>query len=161
MIGYQQGKITDKKVVAELEEVNKKFGIVAPKAVVDRARPEQSVLHPFFEWDDGVAGEAYRREQARSLIRCVYVEVKPKGATETILIPKYVSISTDRTNADGGYRSMQFVLSDKKLKEQMLEDALHELIRFREKYAKLKELAGVMNEIDKLPLIKKMKKGEE
>jgi hypothetical protein len=154
MIGYQTGRVTDENVVAELDEVNKKFGILAPKAVVDKARPPSSVLHPFFEWDDSVAGEAYRREQARNLIRCIFIEIKPGHP-----MPKYVSISTDRSKGDGGYRTIQVVLSSQKMKEQMIEDALRELIHFKEKYSMLKELAGIMQEIDKLPLIKKMKKG--
>lgn len=155
MIGYHHGKITDEKVIGELEDVNKKFGLLAPKAVVDKARPETSALHPFFEWEDSEAAEAYRREQARNLIRCVYIEMKPGE-----FAPAYVSIPSDRSTEGGGYRSTKIVLSDKKMSEELLQEALRTLIYFREKYSRLKQLSSIMIAIDKLPLIKKMKKKE-
>lgn len=41
--------------------------------VLDSARPKDSPLHPAFEWDDGVAAEAYRLNQARHIIRAVVI----------------------------------------------------------------------------------------
>ena len=49
-------------------------------AVVDAGRPEDSPLHPYFEWNDYLAGERYRRMQAGALIKSVSVEiVNPDG----------------------------------------------------------------------------------
>lgn len=48
-------------------------GAVVASVLVDKARPEDSPAHPAFEWDNSVAGEEYRLEQARRFIRRVTV----------------------------------------------------------------------------------------
>jgi len=64
----------DKTVVAALRRLETD-GRLTPDAVVDAARPINSPLHSFFEWDDTAAAHEWRREQARELIRSVTVEV--------------------------------------------------------------------------------------
>jgi hypothetical protein len=61
---------------AELLKVRKEYGALADQNVVDAARPPEHPLHSRFEWDDAVCGEAYRREQARALIRSVRLTYK-------------------------------------------------------------------------------------
>jgi hypothetical protein len=68
----------------QLLQVRELHGAITPQRVVDAARPEEHPLHERFEWDDSVAGEAYRRHQAHDLIRSVRVSyVSPKGQPET------------------------------------------------------------------------------
>ena len=43
------------------EEIRQRDGKLTPAAVVDSARPEESVLHEDFEWRDDVAAEKYRQ----------------------------------------------------------------------------------------------------
>ena len=50
-------------------------GKLDPKEVVDAARDTISPLHDYFEWDDDKAADAYRLEQARTLIRRVKIVV--------------------------------------------------------------------------------------
>jgi len=38
-------------------------GILEPQDVVDAARPDDHPLHGAFEWDDGIAAEAHRRQE--------------------------------------------------------------------------------------------------
>jgi hypothetical protein len=61
------------KIQTELERIDEEKGGLHAKDVVNESRPEGAVLHPAFEWDDAVAGEAHRVHQARSLIRQVTV----------------------------------------------------------------------------------------
>jgi len=134
----------------------KEDGVISPEKVVDAARPKTSPLHDYFIWDDGEAARQYRLEQARRLIRVVVdvIELPDKSQRE---VRVFVSLPSDR-NADGGYRVMAQVLESEDKKKEMLEDALRELIRLRDKYDMLKELSSVFKAIDKLPLIKRMKK---
>jgi hypothetical protein len=46
---------------------------LTPEIVVEVARDPEHPLHSRFEWDDSVAAEAYRREQAHELIRTAKV----------------------------------------------------------------------------------------
>lgn len=57
----------------ELLAVRQQHGRLTPKLVVDTARNPAHPLHSRFEWDDSVAGEAWRRQQAHELIRKVKV----------------------------------------------------------------------------------------
>lgn len=53
----------------ELLAVRAQHGKLTPQLVVDAARDPGHPLHSRFEWDDAVAGEAWRRQQAHDLIR--------------------------------------------------------------------------------------------
>lgn len=46
-------------------------GELTPAIVVAEARDPEHPLHSRFEWDDAIAGERYREQQARELIRSV------------------------------------------------------------------------------------------
>jgi hypothetical protein len=59
---------------AELENLYKRVGKLTPQLVVDEARNKTHPLHDHFEWDDAVAAELHRLEQARSLIRKVKIK---------------------------------------------------------------------------------------
>ena len=69
----------------ELERISKEHGEITPPLVVDEARPEESPIHEVFEWDDEVAAEQHREQQARQLIRSIQV-VKPESNTEPVFI---------------------------------------------------------------------------
>jgi hypothetical protein len=64
--------------------------------VVDAARPEKSVLHPFFTWDDLVAAENYRHFEARALVRAVYMR-KDENDEPT---PAYVNVRIEEMDED-------------------------------------------------------------
>ncbi len=51
--------------------------------VVDAARPSEAVLHPYFEWDDTAAAEAYREHQAETITRTVRVVRRRGDVLET------------------------------------------------------------------------------
>lgn len=61
-----------------LERIAATHGHITPALVVDDARPDAAPLHPVFEWDDGVAGEKFRRHQASTLVRAVVVVPPPE-----------------------------------------------------------------------------------
>lgn len=56
-------------------------GRLTPELVLDTARDPGHPLHSRFEWDDSVAAERHRRDQAHRLIRSVRVVYKQ--GTET------------------------------------------------------------------------------
>lgn len=149
-------KIIKNQKVADAIRAVAENGIISPEKVVLAAKPKNSPLHEFFDWDDGDAAFQWRLHQARNLIRVVVeVEELPDRTFRDVRV--FVSLSSDR-NKDGGYRIMAEVLTDERRTKEMLEDALRELLSFRKKYEMLKELASIFKAIDKLPLIKKMKR---
>lgn len=62
------------KALKNLREQN--GGKITPQQIVDDSRPDTAPLHTAFEWNDEEAAEAYRRQQAKSIVRAI-VTVNP------------------------------------------------------------------------------------
>lgn len=56
-----------------LQSIYDNHGHLTPELVLDEARAEDHPLHTRFEWDDAVAAERYRRDQAHELIQSVKI----------------------------------------------------------------------------------------
>jgi len=55
-----------------LQAVHDEHGDLTPRLVVDTARDPRHPLHTRFEWDDTVAAERYRLDQAGQLLRVTF-----------------------------------------------------------------------------------------
>ena len=73
-----------------LDGILERHGRLTPELVVDESRPEDAPLHPEFEWDDRIAAENWRRNQASYLIRHIAVEVPNRQ--EPTLVRAFVSV---------------------------------------------------------------------
>jgi hypothetical protein len=134
------------KIVEELEKIRQKNdGYLRPEDVIKEAQNIKNILHSHFEWDNKKAGQEYRLWQARQLISVCVVTIGNK----TEPIRAYVSLTTDRHNGNG-YRAMTEILTNTKLRSQMLAEALKELQIFKNKYNRLQELAPVFKAIKKI-----------
>ena len=72
--GFQaSGKVKAEIAGKALEKIRKANGGLEPAHIVEAARPEQHPLHKAFTWDDSIAAESYRRQQARLLVRALVV----------------------------------------------------------------------------------------
>lgn len=111
-------------------------GYLTPALVVDTARDEADPLHEHFEWDDAVAGEAHRREQARQLIRSVRVTyAKPTG--EESSVRAYQAVRTpDRGNV---YESTEKVAQDPFLARLVLRDMERDWRQLKRRYDEFEE----------------------
>lgn len=117
-----------KKLKAEFEEIRKIHkGKFSPKDVVEYARNKNTELHSRFEWDNKIAGDQYRIEQAKSIIRQLKITVIERE-NEIIKIREYSSLTTER-GPNGSYRSTVNILSDNEMKAQLIEDIQNELVR--------------------------------
>jgi hypothetical protein len=119
-------------------------GVINPAEVVQWARDNPaSRLYSALTWDNEAAAERYRIWQVRALISVHIVDVD--GGR------KFVSLSVDRIGGhSGGYRPLSDVMEDETLRDVLLKDAFTELERVQKRFAKLKELAGVWNELHKV-----------
>ena len=74
-------RLSDEEKAAILREIAEKHGgNLDPKDVVEEAKASSHPLHDYFEWRDKIAGEQFRIDQARALIRSVRIEVKTNSA---------------------------------------------------------------------------------
>lgn len=128
----------------ELETICKRNGGMLPaKAVVDFARNPKTALHKRFDWDDGVAAEKWRIQQARVLIATITIEPQ-----EDVITRAWCSLPLDRVGDTPAYRPTVAVLSESDLREQYLQSVKDELGVLRRKHAALTELASVWAIID-------------
>lgn len=134
-----------------LTEIEQRDGAITPQAVVDDARPETSVLHKVFEWDDAKAAEQYRLSQASSFIRSIVVIPEPE---EKIKAPVRMYLNRNPINEgqkkQGAYINYRSALDDPESREVVLNNARYELRLFRKKYSNLNELAKVLAVIDEV-----------
>lgn len=119
-------------------------GLLEPEMVVEAARPEDSPLHPHFEWDDTKAAGLYRVDQARELIRAVTIDISHSNI-EPRTIRAFVNLEVD---GQQGYMSTPRAMSDVDLRKQVLARAFAELEAWRARHAELSELARVFSAID-------------
>jgi len=139
--------ITNKKMVAELKSLYANYGgLLVPEAIVQHAKNPKSALHNSFEWNDTVAAQKYRLEQARRLLRVTVEFIEVDGTAEPIRV--FCSLSQDR-EGDGGYRAMVDILNDRQMRAMMLSDALRDIEIFTEKYGRLKELVTIIKAMKK------------
>ena len=120
-------------------------GVLKVEDVLDEARDEGSPLHKHFEWDDSEAAEQYRRQQARALIqKCKITLVE----AEPIQIRAFVSLPTDRESG-GGYRLTSDVVSDDRLKAELVRDIQLTIARWTQKLNLLdQDLAEAILDLD-------------
>ena len=84
----------------EIEKLMRQYGgNLKAEHVLDAARDPKNPLHPCFEWDDSVAAEKFRLEQAGYLVRHLRVEI-PQGAGQEIHVRPFLSTP----NVDGRSR---------------------------------------------------------
>ena len=126
-------------VCQELEE----SGGLTAKRLLDASRPADAPLHDEFIWDDTEAAEKYREHQAAHIIRCIVV--RPEAVAQEP-VRAFVNV----TGNERSYRSLDVVLQQTNLREQLLGQALKDLKAFEVKYSTLSELADVFTAIHQL-----------
>lgn len=131
-------------VVGEmLEDMHSKGIEVTPEAVVDASRDPKSPTHNEFEWDDTIAAEKYRCEQARLLIGHIRIirEDEPE--------PEYKERAfVSAPGANHVYVPLTNALTNDGYREHLLKQAKGDCEVFLAKYRRLKELAGVVSEMN-------------
>lgn len=148
---------------AAFETIRKRDGKLTAPAVVDEARPEESVLHEDFEWRDDIAAEKYRQQQARQMISAVRIVWEEKSPP----VRAYVNVRLVEQDALSAadamhpaeepaakepptrcYMPLEEVLERPQLRTQMLEDARRDAQNFRQKYNTLEAIAPIITGID-------------
>ena len=127
----------------EFEGIRAKYGTLTPKLVEVAARSKRSPLHKHFEWNNSEAAARFRLAQASALIREVQITITVNDAL--VNTRKWVSISASTGRS---YQPVMEVLANAPNRQQLLAQALNELRAFKKKYAILRQLAAVFEQID-------------
>lgn len=122
--------------LAKIAEQQK--GRLTPPAVVEAARDTRNPLHKHFEWDDALAAQSYRLDQARMLIRSVALV----GDGDSEPAPAFLSISDKGGTA---YRTMADVLDSADLQSAVLAAAERDLAAFEKRYRQLQDICEIVS----------------
>lgn len=138
----------DAQLVGETVErlTQRNGGVCPPGALVDEARPDDSPLHPMFEWDDEHAAESWRRQQARLVINNIRVVIEESESQPPAF--HHVKVVDSEGQVREGYADTFTVVSNNDMHRQVLAEAKAQLRGFRRRYESLSELAPVWRVLD-------------
>lgn len=130
------------KCYEEIMEICDDVASASPRDILDKARDESTELHKCFTWDDSVAAERWRINEARLVTRQLVIkEVEvPKDRPEVRLFFK--------TDNESGYKPTHIIVRQEDEYKKLLERAWAELRAFKGKYSMLEELREILELID-------------
>lgn len=120
----------------DLQDIYESLGVLTPAVVVDVARDKKHPLHSRFEWDDEIAGEAYRRQQAQTLIRSVRIRYVTEEGEASDAVRAFTSIKTPNGYA---YEPTLEVVTDPLKMKMILGDMRREWQQMRRRYESYEE----------------------
>ena len=148
-------------VGAELEAIQEEHGELLPDTIVAAAKPESSPLHKLFTWDDAIAGELYRRNEARYILRNLridYIRKEDQNEEEprVLKVRAFVNVPEEQDEEEEApaqprrvYLSTAMALRNPQHRDYVLKTAKAELETWRNRYAAFREFDGIIREIDK------------
>ncbi len=129
--------------VGELfERLEKTEKGLTPSSVLDASREEGTLLHHYFEWDDSIAGEKYRQDQARFLIRNLIIVEKTDDQQERAETKDRAFVITPGYKS--AYVALDNALTNAEWRNHLLKNANRDMEIFTEQYKRLSELADVI-----------------
>jgi hypothetical protein len=144
--GAHVKSLTPEVVGREMDTIYNEYGKIDATTVVNLARKKNHPLHAGFEWDNSIAGEEYRKHQARVMIGAV-IKIK-RTDPEPIRYRRASEYINVTRKDDRTYVSTAKALSDEELRKQVLKRALKEAKSWKERYINLKELSKIFSAID-------------
>lgn len=147
MKGFFKG-IDPNDAVVELQRIQKEYGELTPKNVLEASRNPDALFHKYFEWNDTKAAEAHRLQQARILLNNVEIRVVSSG--KDVVIPVFEHVKTEEKNT---YKTfMSFDTEDvsylKVRTRKEIEILVVKLSKFKQFNKIVNMLEEVLNELD-------------
>jgi hypothetical protein len=65
--------------IQEMERIESLYGSLTPQNILDASRPQNALFHALFQWDDTIAAEHYRLQQARIILNNIEITVIGDG----------------------------------------------------------------------------------
>ncbi len=134
----------------EIEKIlpDKRMNRELARSVVKKARAKRSVLHGYFEWDDSIAAEEYRINQAMHLVAAVRLVNPDEGEDER---PQRAFVTIRVENGGFGYYTLDEILSDDALRKRRYQELYARADCFARIARDFAEFAPMMREFDRIP----------
>lgn len=129
----------------ELQTIYDQHGKLTPTLVVATARDEAHPLHARFTWDDSVAGERWRREEARLMIRSLKVVYKPAdGRKPERATRAFHAIPIPDDSGEQDFYSAEDVAADPVMTAVLLAEMEREWRAFKARWSHFSEFAAMI-----------------
>lgn len=123
------------KVYEDIEKIDDK----TPQNIVDYAKENpQSELYKCFTWDDTIAANKWRKQEARYVICNLVYEEKTDEEKEPVTFRLY-------QKGDNNYTPVTKLVRNEDEYQNLLKRALAELHSFKERYKSLTELEEILS----------------
>lgn len=132
--GYK-GKADANKVANEIEAIgiSNTTDEFNTQEMVDYARNNPgSELHKLFEWNDSVAAEAYRNQQARDILR--FLKITVVDDTTQVKNPTLVRYFVSTGNHNGMYKKTEPIFQNASEADKVLENMRRDAENFINRY---------------------------
>lgn len=133
-----------------MEKIEERDGKLTKEAFLEESRPIESPTHNCFEWDDGIAAEKYRLEQARHTIADIQVKVLHEDAE--VKAPAFVKV-TFGAKSKANYVNVETTMQTDEYRKAAIQNAIEEMKEIEKKYNTYIELEKVflaLHEVERL-----------
>jgi hypothetical protein len=130
------------RLAGELIRIRERNGVLTPEATVKEAKSPKSILHPHFEWDDSIAAEEFRKNQAREMIRSIYIVIEENPDWQ---VPANINI---QGSGERGYYPAADVMGSPEMRAEALRRVWESLSRLRRLYSHLEQFASIWAAVD-------------
>lgn len=113
--------------------------VLTPVQIVEKAKPKNSPIHEFFEWDNDAAGEKWRLWQARNLIARIEIVVTSDGEEDQIRAFHNISVQ-DGEEHERGYVTLRDVQTNEDYLGIVLANARGEIVSWEKRYSQYRRL---------------------
>lgn len=127
----------------QLQAIYDSRGELTPQAVVDEARAKSHPLHNRFEWDNKLAGEAWRRAQAQELIRSVKIVYREATEHDDARTTRAFH-AVRRPGGAHSYEPAEKVAADPFSKQLLLRDMERDWMALKRRYEQFAEFAAMV-----------------
>jgi hypothetical protein len=106
---------------------------LTPERIVTEAKQPGSPLYPWFQWDDPLAAESWRKQQARILCNSISVElIAPNGGRYTMPLLESVRVQIvdtdgEETGTERRYVTVKILEKEETARDSVREDAIRRL----------------------------------
>lgn len=147
-----RAKVTAEVAFTEFERIKAEHGgELTAGMVVEASKPKSSPLHAAFEWNNKAAAEKWREQQARVMISSIEVvyEGNPRDSVKQYEIAiKRESNEAGTTKSRRVYQSLDDLLSDPQERQRLVNRCIQDLVRIRNRYIAIQELAVLFAPLD-------------
>ena len=119
-----------------------------PKDIVEESRDKKALLHPCFDWNDDTAAEKYRIEQAKAIVRSISVTVLDADVPPVRAFLSITEREPDEPGRNRVYMSTRTLMENAETKDEILKQALMELLSFKRKYSHLEVFSTLFDEVE-------------